>query len=124
MSFFILYVKFPKYPSLPDGNELEATYAHSLSVSVYKFWISDIITLFPNCIGTISLFAVLIFLLKSKFILGSCPTVPIPEIVTLFSEVEIEAITPVDIPILEFLNNISTISPIFKLDLSIGLLRV
>ena len=70
------------------------------------------------------LFAVLIFLLKSKFILGSCPTVPIPEIVTLFSEVEIEAIVPVDIPTLESLSNISTISPIFKLDLSIGLLRV
>ena len=25
MSFFILYVKFPEYPSLPDGSELEDT---------------------------------------------------------------------------------------------------
>ena len=95
MSFDIWYVKFPEYPSLPDGSELEATYAYSLSV--YKFWISDIITLFPNCIGTMVLFAVLIFLLKSYFAPISAENPELLLISTLFSAIIISEIyTPDD----------------------------
>ena len=47
-----------------DGNELDATYIYS-SFSLYTFCISEIITSFPNSIGTIALLALLTFLLKS-----------------------------------------------------------
>ena len=123
MFFVILYVKFPSYPPLPDGNELEATYAYSSSV--YKFWISDRITLFPNCIGTIVLFAVLIFRLKSYFtpFWGENPE---SSIKTLFCENVIFEIYAPDeeTTLLVSLSKISTSSPIFKLDLSIGLFKV
>ena len=122
--FAILYVKFPSYPSLPDGNELEATYAYSSSV--YKFWISDRITLFPNCIGTVSLFAVLIFLLISYFtsFFGENPELLLMS--TLFSaDIIFEIYAPdEDTTLLVSLSKISTSSPIFKLDLSMGLFKV
>ena len=121
--FVILYVKFPLYPSLPDGNELEATYAYPSSV--YKFWISDRITLFPNCIGTTVLFALLTFLLKSYFTSFSAVKVKSSR-VTLFSANTMPEIyaPDEDTTLLVSLSKISTSSPIFKLDLSIGLFKV
>ena len=82
-------------------------------------------TLFPNSIGTTVLFAVLIFLLKSYCTPFSAVKVKLSRI-TLFSETIIfEIYAPdEDTTLLVSLSKISTSSPIFKLDLSIGLLRV
>ena len=82
---------------------------------------SDKTLLFPNFMGTFRLDAVFNFLLISYFWLAF----KVPKLIPiLFSEKLIVVIFPVDIPTLDPLFNSSNSSPIFKLDLSIGLVRV
>ena len=85
---------------------------------------SDKTLLFPNFIGTFRLDAVFSFLLISYFWLESKVIIGFKSIIILFSLELIVVIFPVDIPILDSLYKSSNSSPIFKLDLSIGLERV
>ena len=82
-------------------------------------------TLFPNSIGTNVLFAVLIFLLKSYFTSFSAVKVKSSRVTLFSANVISEIYAPdEDTALLVSLSKISTLSPIFKLDLSIGLVRV
>ena len=84
---------------------------------------SDRITLFPNSIGTTELLAVLIFLLKSYFTPDSGVKTRLFKI-TEFSDSLILKIYAEDTTLLASLSRISILSPIFKLDLSILLVKV
>ena len=119
-------------PDVEEGSELDATYPKFSILSVYTFWTSPKMTEFPYSMGVPVLLALLIFLLKLYSTLGLGLKVKLSKLIDFLSG-EISTtwvILEDDVGNTTFpglfppLSIISTLSPSFKLDLSISLFNV